>query len=222
MPGEIMRERSRRQQLTMAGLPLVIIGGWWYPLLGLFLLACMVGAVALAFRRGRQWCDWMCPRGSFFDQVLGRLGKRRPLPAFTRKAAFRAAVLSSLLLGLGVQVVAAWPDPMAIGFAMVRVLTVTTTLGIVLGSLFEARAWCHLCPMGSIAASLAKGKQPLAIADGCRSCKVCEKACPMQLAPYEAEDGFMTNRDCIKCGSCIAACPKKILSFPAREERRAA
>lgn len=222
MRSEIVQTRSRRQRLTMAALPLVMIGGWWYPLLGLFLLACMVGAIALAVRRGRQWCDWMCPRGSFYDQVLGRWGRRRPLPAFMRKPMFRAAVLSALFLGLGAQVAAAWPDGRAIGFAMVRVLTVTTTLGIVLGSLFQPRAWCQLCPMGSIAAALAKGKRPLAVADGCRSCKVCEKVCPMQLAPYEAEAGFMSDRDCIKCGSCVAVCPKKILSFPAEEMRRAA
>lgn len=211
---EFRQKRSRLQMYTSWGLPAVVIGGWFYPPLGFFLFMCMLGAVGLAVYKGRAWCDWMCPRGSFYDSVLTRLTRNRKVPALMKTRAFRSWVLVGLLLALGLQLYFAWGDAGKMGLALVRVLTITTTAGIVLGAVFQQRAWCHICPMGTLGNWISKGaKKPIYVSENCKSCKLCSKVCPMELKPYEYKDGIMTEGDCIKCGTCIWACPIKALKF---------
>lgn len=213
--------RTRLQMLTSIALPVVLLGGWFYPPLGFFLLICMVGALGLAWKKGRKWCDWMCPRGSFYDVFLSRFSRNRKIPAIFRNNWFRGAVLLTLISALSLQVYYAWGDVAAVGLAFVRVLTITTTAGIVLGAVFQERAWCHICPMGTLSKWTSEGKQPLYVDEKCKSCKLCTRACPMQLKPYEHKAGVMTEGDCLKCGSCVAACPINALGF-AEQTKKAA
>ena len=211
---EFKHKRSKLQSYTWFGLPLVVVGGWFYPLLGYLLLGCMLGALGIAAFRGRAWCDWMCPRGSFYDLALDRLSKKKRIPEFFRSTTTRVAVIMLLFAVLGVQIYFAWPKVEGIGMAFVIVLTVTTMIGIVFGILVQPRTWCHICPMGTIASWYSKDKEPLLISEACVSCKLCDKACPMQLAPsLDKNHGVLQDADCIKCGTCIAACPKDALSF---------
>jgi ferredoxin-type protein NapH len=211
---EFNHKRKKLQLYTWYGLPLVVIGGWFYPLLGFLLLGCMAGALGIAWFKGRAWCDWMCPRGSFYDLFLDRLSAKRRIPAFFRSTKTRIAVIILLFAVLGVQIYFAWPSMEGIGLAFVIVLTVTTSIGIVLGIAVHPRTWCHICPMGTIANWMSGGKKPLRISEACISCGICDKTCPMQLAPsLDREGGVLTDNDCIKCGTCIAACPKKALAF---------
>lgn len=211
---EFRQQRKKFQLYTWFGLPLVVIGGWFYPKLGFLLLGCMVGALGIAAYRGRAWCDWMCPRGSFYDLFLDRLSSKRTIPPFFRSTGVRITVIALLFSVLGVQIFFAWPHVDNIGKAFVLILTVTTTIGIVLGIAIHPRTWCHICPMGTIANWLSDGKEPLRIQASCISCKACDKNCPMQLAPSsDREFGVVRDNDCIKCGTCVAACPKQALSF---------
>jgi ferredoxin-type protein NapH len=216
-------KRARLQGYTWIGLPVVIVGGWFFPKLGFFLLLCMAGANAIALYKGRAWCDWMCPRGSFYDLFLKRISARREIPAFFRKMGFRLAVLFVLIGALGWQVAVAWGDLDRVGLAMVRVLTITTAAGLLLGTVYHQRIWCHICPMGTLSNYLSEGKQPLTVGAACVDCRVCSRVCPMQLKPYEyKEQGIMGDNDCIKCTTCVAACPKKALSFAPVELKKAA
>jgi polyferredoxin len=221
---EILRsfksKRAKLQRITSVALPAVLLGGWFYPPLGFFLLLCMAGAVGLAMFKGRAWCDWMCPRGSFYDLFLRKLSRNAPIPSFLRTKWFRTSILIVLLSSLGAQVYYSWGSTEAVAMAFVRVLTVTTTAGIVLGALFQERAWCHICPMGTLGNWFSRGKKPLYVSEQCKSCKLCSKVCPMQLRPFEHKSGAMTEGDCIKCSSCVAACPINALDF--KEERQKA
>ncbi|MEW5746777.1 MAG: 4Fe-4S binding protein [Nitrospirota bacterium] len=220
MLNAVKEKRSRLQMITWYGLPLVVVGGWFFPKLGFFLLACMVGAVGLAFSKGRSWCDWMCPRGSFYDLFLGKISAKREIPAFFRRKGFRVFMLVVLLSVLGTQIYLSWGDIDAIGRAMVTLLTVTTLVGAVLGVVYHQRIWCHFCPMGTLGNFIAEGKRPLTISSACTSCAACAKVCPMQLKPYQYRGNeVMGDNDCIKCSTCVAACPKKALLFaPANGE----
>jgi polyferredoxin len=212
---EFKSRRTRLQLYTWPGLLLVAGGGWFYPLLGFLLIGCMLGAVGIAaYGKGRMWCDWMCPRGSFLDLFLSRISRKSGIPAAFRSNGVRIAVIAALFAVLGTQLWFAWPDPVAMGLAFVIILTVTTTVGIALGIFLHPRIWCHVCPMGTIAGYMSKGKYPLSIDAGCTSCTLCEKECPMAIAPYiDKESGTFGDTDCVKCGSCVAACPVKSLSF---------
>lgn len=212
---EFKKKRTRLQSYTWLGLPLVIIGGWFFPKLGFFLLSCMVGATAIALYKGRAWCDWMCPRGSFYDLFIQKISAKREIPAFLRKKGFRIFMLIALIGILGSQIYYVWPDFNQIGLAMVRVLTVTTSIGIVLGMVYHQRIWCHICPMGTLGNFMSEGKNQLSIIEEkCTDCKLCSRVCPMQLNPFEyKENGIMGDNDCIKCSTCVVACPKKAINF---------
>lgn len=214
MIAEFRRKRSRLQTISFLGLPIVLIGGWFYPLIGFLLLGCMLGAIGIALYKGRAWCDWMCPRGSFYDLFIKKFSRRKEIPAFFKKPLVRIAVVTILLSVLGSQVYIHWGDWNAIGLVLVTILTVTTSIGTILGIIYQERVWCHICPMGTFANYLSEGKYPLSINDNCNNCKVCSKVCPMQLKPYSyKEAGTVGDNDCIKCSTCVAACPKKALSF---------
>lgn len=222
MVKEFRGKRKRLQAYTSVALPVILVGGWFYPYLGFFLLICMFGAVGLAALRGRTWCDWMCPRGSFYDLFLKRLSRNAEVPSFMRTNAFRSILLGVLMTALGVQIYLARGDANAIGIAFMRVLTVTTTAGIVLGAVFQQRAWCHVCPMGTVGKWLSKySGSALHVSEHCRDCKLCARVCPMQLKPYESKSGVMAEGDCIKCATCAVACPINALEFK-REPRKAA
>lgn len=217
---EFKKKKAKLQTITFLGLPLVLIGGWFYPLIGFLLLGCMVGAIAVALYKGRAWCDWMCPRGSFYDLLIKKFSRRKDIPEFFKKQYVRIAVILILFSVLGSQVYLHWGDWSAIGMTLVTILTVTTTVGIVLGIIYQERIWCHICPMGTFGNYLSEGKYPLTIKDNCTNCKVCAKVCPMQLKPYNFKDtGTIGDNDCIKCSTCVAVCPKKALGF---EDKKAA
>ncbi len=210
---EFKKERSRQQKKTAIALPAVIIGGWLYPPIGFVLLICMFGAVGVAIYKGRAWCDWMCPRGSFYDLYLDRLSGKLNIPAIFKTNAFRAFILIGLMSGLGIQLYMVWGDYNGMGLAFMTVLTITTIVGIILGVIWKPRAWCQICPMGTLGTWISKGKQPIQVSELCKECKLCANICPMQLQPYEFKAGEMIDGDCIKCSSCVAACPIKALGF---------
>lgn len=216
---EHQKQRRLRQTLTWIGLPLVAILGWFYPLLGFLLLGCMVGAVGIALYRGRAWCDWMCPRGAFYDLFIAPLSRRQEIPALLRQPAVRVFMLLLIFTMIGIQWYAAAGNVRAMGLALVRILTVTTIVGIILGLLYHQRAWCQICPMGTLGSWLAKGKKPLAISTTCTACGVCSRVCPMQLKPSEHRSvGSITDPDCIKCGTCAAVCPRRAISSDITEK----
>ena len=211
---KLSKRRRNLQFLTWLGLPLVAVGGWFYPPLGFLLFGCMLGAVGIAFFKGRAWCDWMCPRGGFYDLLFNKISPNREIPAFLRSTRFRGLMVGLIFVVLGTQLFFAWGNLNQMGLAMVRLLTITTIVGIILAVVYHPRTWCHVCPMGTLANWVAKGKQPILIDPSCVGCKICSTACPMQLVPYKyAAEGTMTDNDCIKCSSCIVSCPKQALSF---------
>lgn len=135
---------------------------------------------------------------------------------------FRAIVLVSLITALSAQIFIAWGDMHAVGLAFVRVLTVTTAAGIILGIFFQERAWCHISPMGTLGNWTSENKRPLQVSEQCKGCKICARVCPMQLKPYEYKAGAMQNHDCLKCGSGVTACPINALGFEQKGVPRAA
>jgi len=211
----------------------VIIGGWRYPLLGYFIPLCMLLGIGIGFFKGRKWCDWLCPRGSFFDVLIKPISLKKEIPRCFKGLPLRIVMLSFLMLMMTLQIIKRWPNPYKIGMFFVMLLTVTTILGIILALFFHQRTWCCFCPIGSMANWVGRKKYPLKIdSQLCTECKLCYKACPIQVAPFEfsrqanlgkggipqnagkkEEIELIKDGDCLKCGLCAVACPKKALSL---------
>lgn len=207
---ELLPARRRSAAILWWLLPVFVVGGWFYPYLGLLMPICMLAPVVIAPIRGRTWCGWACPRGSFLDYVMGRFSRGRSAPKWLRSKGFRLGVLAFLMVMMTTQLVFAWPDPQAIGRVFIMLLTVTTVVGIGLALAYRPRTWCSFCPMGTMSSWFSHGKRPLYVGSACTSCPACTKLCPMSLNPSKPDN---THADCIKCTRCVAICPRKTISF---------
>ena len=213
---EIWEAKRRIKQLLMALIFLaILIEGWFFPWLGFFIPLCMLLGLGVGFYKGRKWCDWLCPRGSFYDCLMKPLSLKREIPKILKSIPFRIAILGLLMIIMAVNLILRWPSVNKIGMFFVIILTVTTTLGIILAFIFHPRTWCSFCPIGTIVNLVGRNKYPLKInSDLCVECKLCSKVCPIQIRPYLFKgEGTQIVRDgdCLKCNLCIATCPKKAL-----------
>lgn len=210
--------RSRKlKQYLMGAFFLILLGfGWFYSMIGYFIPLCMIAGIGIASWKGRTWCNWVCPRGSFSDSYMKTISPERKIPELFRSLPLRVGVIIFLMSMLTYQVVRLWPDPYAIGRLFMTLLSITTGIGIILAIMIHQRTWCYICPIGTISSWVGKNRQQLHTKDDlCTSCKLCNKPCPMGLAPHEIkEKGKMSFRgDCLKCGLCVTTCPKDALSF---------
>lgn len=216
-----IKNRNRKQYLTFWILPLVVIGGWFYPLLGYLLPICMAAAIGIALFKGRYWCDWLCPRGAAWDLLLSKISAKKEIPSFYRSTPFRLLWIVILMGAL------AWQLPIALagldkinqaGLVFTMLLTVTTAIGIVFGIPVHQRVWCSgFCPVGTMSNWIGKGKYALEISSNCRECEVCHSVCPVQIRKWEykpeKDHAAVEDWDCLKCGLCIEVCPSGALKF---------
>jgi ferredoxin-type protein NapH len=190
----------------------LLVGFSVFPVLGSIALVCMLAPVVMAFYRGREWCGLYCPRGSLWDQLLAKVNGSTTIPGWAKTKAIRALMLVVIFAVFGWQMVYAWPDASEIGLVFLRIIFITTIVGIILALVYSPRTWCNFCPMGTLASLASSGRRPLLVSDGCVDCGLCAKACPMQLSPQHSRPVF-DHPDCLKCGACVAICPKQALSF---------
>lgn len=197
-----------------------LIAGYFYPVIGLLALICMIAPVAFAVRKGRWWCGNACPRGSLYDKVLARYSPHREIPAFVRKRGFRIFMVMFIFTMFGIQMSQAWGDWNAMGRVFWLIILVTTIVGVTLSFIYAPRTWCSFCPMGTLSSfvtprrgNLPDGYRRIIVDEKCTTkCKVCSGVCPMQLKPYESRDDRegLLHPDCIKCKRCTAGCPLKV------------
>ncbi|MFH0826704.1 MAG: 4Fe-4S binding protein [Candidatus Omnitrophota bacterium] len=193
----------------------LLVMGWFYPLLGYFVPLCMLFGIALSFSYGRKWCDWYCPRGSFYDAYVSAVSPQKEIPPFLKSVGFRIAVLAFFMLVMTFHLLRRWPDPYRIGAFFVTLITITTAVGIILALIFHQRTWCLICPLGTLANLIGRNRRLIQIDSHlCVECKLCAKVCPVQIKPYSFKKegiSFVKEGDCLKCGLCLAACPKQAL-----------
>jgi len=210
-----IRNRKFKQFILGTIFIIIIILGWFFPYIGYFIPACMVVGIVISLFYGRKWCDWYCPRGSFYDTYINIFSKRIKIPLFIRTIKFRIFILVLLMIALSSQIFLIGKSLESIGFIFIKILTITTIIGIIFGIIFQERFWCFLCPVGTLSNLFGRWKKPLQInSQTCIDCKLCEKVCPMQIAPYKyKKENIETvfDADCLKCESCVSVCPKKSL-----------
>ncbi len=193
--------------------------GLIYPAIGIGAVICMLAPIVVAFFNGRKWCGTYCPRGSFNDVVLSKVSFRHKIPALLGDNRFRISFLVLILAGFCIQLVFSWGDISSVGRVFVRMIIITTLAAVILGSVFNHRAWCLICPMGTMAGFTAK-KTSLKREHGgirfnqvsCIDCKLCTRSCPMNIDVHRYKtQGKVLHSDCIQCGTCMEKCPRKSL-----------
>lgn len=210
--------------------PIIAFGGLWLHKLGLLLLPIMVTLIVLGFRNGKYWCGKLCPHGSLFDFILRPYSRenKSSLPFLGSKwvqGGFFAFYMVMFIHRL-VRVIplfgsmAFWDR---LGFLMAVNYLMPTLLGSVMAVLARRRAWCSICPMGTmqkISHSLGRMTKLNTLTDrrvtmvnpeACRNCGLCQRVCPMGISlPIQ---GQLNSPECIKCESCILSCPVGALAM---------
>ncbi len=119
-----IKESRRLKQYLMGAIFIILLSaGWFYSVIGYFVPLCMMAGIGMANWKGRKWCNWMCPRGSFSDSYVKFISPKREIPYFFRSVPLRAGIIISLMSMLTYQIVRLWPDPYAIGKLFMTLLT---------------------------------------------------------------------------------------------------
>ena len=149
----------KNSQLMMIWfLPIIIIGGLFYPLLGYLMVAMMAFFLVLSFFKARYWCWNLCPRGSFLDIVMSRLSLNKPLPRFCARNWFRWIVFVLLMSFLVLRIIRSGGNLLIIGSIFVGICLITTIISIILAIFTKHRGWCAVCPMGFLQEKIGKLK----------------------------------------------------------------
>jgi len=195
-------------------LPVVVIGGYFYPYIGFVVVVLICCFVVLSFFRGRFYCGWFCPMGSFHERVLSKISFKREVPQLFRRVWFRWFVFIIMMSLLVYRLFNAGSNSEKIAEVFRFMWIVSTSIAIVIGIVFKPRIWCRICPMGSMQGVLSKKTYLLSISDDCKECKLCKKVCPVSSEPYKnKEKGFLSSEECLRCFNCIENCPKNALTF---------
>lgn len=193
----------------------VLLGLWDFRI-AIAAVICMVAPIVVSLFKGRFWCGNLCPRGSFYDNLVTRISKNKKVPKFLKSKIFRAVMVIFVMTMFTTGIRNNWGDLYGIGMVFYRIIVVTTIVGVILSLFYNQRTWCHFCPMGTIASVISKlrrSKNVLHISADCVTCKICEKKCPIGIVPYEYKENILSHPDCIQCGKCVSACPKNAIGY---------
>ena len=158
-PFPLKMNRKLSQSIMVWFLPLIIIGGLFWPLLGYLVFFMMLFFLILSYFKARFWCANLCPRGSFLDSVLSKISMKRKTPALFLNSKFRWAVFVIFISIFIFQFIIVEKNIYAMGFVFVRICLITTLIAIIVGIPARERTWCVICPMGTLQSKIGSLKK---------------------------------------------------------------
>ena len=189
----------------------VLALGWKYQILGWIVPAAMLAGIAGVLIFGsRLVCGHVCPRGAFLDVFVSKISPKKSAPGFMHGLPFKLAVLIGFaaFFTFSVYKLAGWAG---LPFLFWRMCFFTTLIGLVLAFFINERAWCMICPIGTIEGLLRRKNSMLCVSDNCVNCGKCDKVCPTIIKPSSFKGGNIDHLNCIMCGECKRVCPVKAI-----------
>ncbi|MCM8781016.1 MAG: 4Fe-4S binding protein [Candidatus Omnitrophica bacterium] len=157
------------QSVMVWFLPIVIIAGMFFPLLGYLVLLMMLFFLVLAYFKARFWCSNLCPRGAFLDLFLSRFSRKRKAPLFLSHPVSKWMVFIFFMSFFILQFIMAKKDLFSLGYVFVRMCLMTTLIAIILGIPIHHRTWCVICPMGNLQSAIGSLRKDSKQTDDIRS-----------------------------------------------------
>jgi len=136
-----------------------IIIGWFYPVIGLIALICMIGPVLTSIWRGRFWCGNVCPRGNLYDRLLSKYSPHKPIPAFVRTFGFRLFMVFFIFGMFGIQY---------------------TAVHVAASCQMKCKSCARVCPM-QLTPYDSRGQESGYLHPDCLKCGKCTLACPTKI-----------------------------------------
>jgi len=144
--------------------PVIAIGGMFYPVLGLLMLPMMIALLVMSYFKARYWCANLCPRGSFLDFIIRPFSGFGKAPGFLNSQLFRYGFMILFLALFLYRITTAalefrgWILLEKIGFVFASICLITTIVATILGFFYSPRTWCTFCPMGTLQTEIHKIK----------------------------------------------------------------
>jgi len=139
-------------------LPIIVIGGLFFPALGYLVVGFAALFLPLSFFKGRYWCSHLCPRGAFLDIVMSRASIGKPFPKQFTKMWFRWLIFIILMGFLVYRVSKTGGNVVKLGTVFVSMCLLTTIISIIIAIITKHRGWCLICPMGMLQEKISKIK----------------------------------------------------------------
>lgn len=156
---------SRNTAQAVASLVFVLavaVGGFFYPLVGFAVAAVMAVAAAMTLFRPRSFCAKACPRGRALGFALRPFSRGKPLPAGSITPGAKRALCGFMMFCVVGNVARLAGDGAALGRFFWGLCVISLAAGVVTGLIYRPRAWCAVCPMGTlqdtIGQAIAKGR----------------------------------------------------------------
>lgn len=144
-------KRKSHQHWSWIILASFVILGYFYPVIGLSGIICMIMPPFHAFLgRGKIHCSHYCPRGSLLGKFLKYVSLNNPLPNVMRTKGVKNILLLLMLSLLSLSLFHSKGNILKISFSIYRFMTLSLLVGITLGTIFKPRSWCQICPMGHL------------------------------------------------------------------------
>ncbi len=157
---------------------------------------------------GRFWCS-VCPLSRVSDEVQKNVGMNKKVPKFLQTYGVWVIIIAFMIITWVDSVLGLVEIPRNTGYLLLFVFT-----GVVLmGAVYERRAWCrYLCFLGGLSSnySMSSALELRADSEICKSCKTptCFKGdgkvdgCSM----FEYPRTMNSNRFCNFCANCVKTC----------------
>jgi len=149
---------KKTQRAMVWFLPIIVLGGLFYPLLGYLVIAMMIVLLMLSFFKKRYWCWDLCPRGAFLGGVMSKTSLKRKTPKVFAKQSFRWSVLLIFTSIALYRLVNTGGNLLAIGAVFVSLCLITTIIAVMMAIFIKPRTWCSICPMGTLQDKIAKAR----------------------------------------------------------------
>ncbi|MDD3981893.1 MAG: 4Fe-4S binding protein [Spirochaetia bacterium] len=134
----------------------IAIGGIFVPELGLALAGLMAAAIVMTLRKPRSFCSTLCPRGKALGFIMRGTTKRRALPKFMLTLKFRRLLCGAMMFCVIGNLARSGGTLPAVGLVFWVLCILSLTAGLILGFFFKPRAWCAICPMGTLQDTISK------------------------------------------------------------------
>ena len=148
--------KKAAEVVSVAFVSIIALGGIFIPELGLALAALMVAAIIMTLTKPRSFCASVCPRGRALGFLFRKNPRGRALPAFMLTPNFRKLLCGGMMFCVIGSLVRTGGDIGGMGAVFWTLCAISLSGGLLLGIFFKPRAWCAICPMGTLQDTVAQ------------------------------------------------------------------
>jgi hypothetical protein len=147
----VMNTRTTIQSaLSLVFVLAVAIGGYFYPLVGFAVPLVMLVAIVMTLFKPKSFCAYACPRGKALGLALKPFSRGKPIPAGLITPGIKRALCSFMMFCMIGSAARYAKMPVALGTFFWAVCAISLAAGVSVGLIYRPRAWCALCPMGTL------------------------------------------------------------------------